>query len=55
MTLWDKFFESGRIEDYLTYAAHRKRGCSNADLYGTDTEENGRAKQANPSLFSGRR
>ena len=24
MTLWDKFFESGRIED--------------ADLYGTDTE-----------------
>ena len=31
MTLWDKFFESGRIEDYLTYA-------DNADLYGTDTE-----------------
>ena len=27
MTLWDKFFESDRIEDY-----------DNADLYGTDTE-----------------
>ena len=39
MTLWDKFFESGRIEDYLTYAAHRKEDTDNADLYGTDTEE----------------
>ena len=38
MTLWDKFFESGRIEDYLTYAAHRKEDTDNADLYGTDTE-----------------
>ena len=35
MTLWDKFFESGRIEDYLTYAAHRKEDTDNADLYGT--------------------
>lgn len=38
MTLWDKFFESGRIEDYLTYVARRKEDTDNADLYGTDTE-----------------
>lgn len=44
MTLWDKFFESGRIEDYLTYAAHRKEDTDNADLYGTDTEENDRGE-----------
>ena len=38
MTLWDKFFESGRIEDYLRYTAHRKEDTDNADLYGTYTE-----------------
>ena len=36
MDLWDKFFASGKISDYLKYAA--ERGVKNADCEGSDPE-----------------
>ena len=35
--LWDKFFASGKILDYLKYAEH-KRGAQDADAERSDTE-----------------
>lgn len=37
MELWDRFFASGKISDYIKYAA-TKRGEKNADTERTDTE-----------------
>lgn len=36
MDLWDKFFASGKISDYLKYAL--ERGVNNADGQRFDTE-----------------
>jgi hypothetical protein len=35
--LWDKFFASGKILDYLKYAEH-KRGADDADAEGSDSK-----------------
>lgn len=40
MELWERFYKSGRIEDYLAYA-QAERGRDNDDFKGTDTEGDG--------------
>ena len=37
MDLWDRFFASGKISDYIEYAAN-KRGESDADAESADTK-----------------
>ena len=34
---WYVFYKSGKISDYLKYAAAEKEGSENVDLNGTDT------------------
>lgn len=38
MDLWEKFFESGRIADYINYATHRKEDGVYADTERFDTQ-----------------
>lgn len=37
MDLWDRFFASGKISDYIKYASD-KRGEKDADSESTDTK-----------------
>ncbi len=38
MSYWDRFYMSGKISDYLKYAAAEKEDSENVYLNGTDTE-----------------
>ena len=38
MYYWDRFYFSGKIEDYLHYAKYEKEVAENDDLKRTDTE-----------------
>lgn len=36
--MWDRFFTSGRVEDYLAYAKSKERGAFYDDIKGSYTE-----------------
>lgn len=38
MTLWDRFTQSGRVEDYLAYANSGERGAFYENIEGSCTE-----------------
>ena len=41
MELWNKFYLSGKISDYLDYARFEKEGDRDDNLKGTDYTGNG--------------